>query len=157
MATNQTDSVFREAFGSPSADRRNDFVDAIGAAINATDRAQPEEIPPLFPTPDRIQDRGPTLPTDPTEDASSGVDPQQLEAKYQRFDLADPLDVEQLENINNRILKEGWLHAREEWVHTKSGSTYVILKYLINHKKKRVAQEKREPSDNADGSQSSPV
>lgn len=154
MATNPTESLFKSAFGSPGADHRNDFIDAIQEAMDADARSRPEELPPLFPTPARIQDRDPDLPTDEPE-TTSQLDSSQLEAKYQRFDLSDPLDVERLEGVNNKVLKEGWLLAREEWVHTKNGGSYVILKYLINHKPKQT--KKREPPTRIDGSRSAPL
>jgi len=156
MSTNPPESLFKDAFGSGKTDHRNDFVDAIQEAMNFDSRNHPEELPPLFPTPSRIQDRDPTLPTD-AQETQSQFDSSLLEAKYQRFDLSDPLDVKCLEEVNNKVLKQGWLLAREEWVHTKNGGSYVILKYLVNHKQKDKDNTKREPLVGPSGSQSEPV
>lgn len=155
----QAESVFKDAFGSTSSDHKRDFVDAIGRAIEG-DRERPEQLPPLFPVPDRIRDRDDE--EDPfarSADDQPSVDPNKLEAKYERFDLSDVTDVARLEKVNNSVLREGWLLAREEWVHTKDGSTFVILKYLVNNTPKKTklkpAQVKNEePPARTDGSSS---
>jgi len=152
------ETVFKDAFGSASSDHKRDFVDAIGRAVEG-DRERPEQLPPLFPVPDRIRDRDEEDPLTRDVDDRPTVDPNKLEAKYERFDLSDAEDVARLEKVNNNAMREGWLLAREEWVHTKDGSTFVILKYLINNTPKKTklkpAQVKNEePPDRTDGSSS---
>lgn len=155
MSKPQVDSVFKEAFGSASGDRKSDFVNALGHLMG--DRENPEQIPPLFPVPERIVDHTEEDPLTRGAEKQQGVDPNKFEAKYERFDLSDPTDIARLEKVNNNVMREGWLLAREEWVHTKDGSTFVILKYLINNTPKKTklkpAQAKnKEPSNQIDGS-----
>lgn len=117
----------KQAFGSSAADKGSDFVDAISQAAKA-DRVY-EEIPPTFPTASMPADK----PIDHIEQerANNALNPENFEAHYGRFDMADMEEVEQLEEINNHVLRDGWVMAREEWVHTKEGSSFVIVKYLI--------------------------
>lgn len=157
MSKPQVDSVFKEAFGSDGGDRKGDFVNALGRLMG--DREHPEQIPPLFPVPERIVDREEEDPLARGAEEQQNVDPNKLEAKYERFDLSDSTDVARLERVNNSVMREGWLLAREEWVHTKDGSTFVILKYLINNTPKKTklkpAQVKNEePPARTDGSSS---
>lgn len=124
---------FNDSFPQPDADKAGDFVDAIGA-LNKKENF--DELPPIFPTQASLED-------------SSGKDDvpalklnkKHLKAKYARFNLENEEDIERLENINNRVFTDGWVMGREEWVHTKSGSTYVIVKYIENHSPKKKAKE----------------
>lgn len=77
----------------------------------------------------------------------------QLKAKYDRFDMCDPDDIKRLEKVNNSILQDGWLLAREEWVRTKDGGTFVIVKYMESKKVKK-KKDTSEPTNNSDGSKS---
>ncbi len=117
----------KQQFSSAAGDKGGDFVDAIGEA--AKKERVYEEIPPLFPTQAMPADK----PIDHMgkEDAQTLIIPTNYDARYQRFDMADDQHREELEEINNHILRDGWLMAREEWNHTKEGSTYSIIKYLV--------------------------
>lgn len=145
---------FKNAFPGQGADRSKDFIDVI-QEMNSGSREAPEEIPPLFPQPERIKDR-PSGEEAPEPDRDL-IKPRQLTAKYDRFDLGKPDDITRLEGVNNRILKDGWLLAREEWVHTKNGGTFVILKYLETAPKKKPEPSPDKPTTNPDGSKSAPV
>ncbi len=155
---NAIDEKYKNAFPGAAGDKSKDFVDAI-SEMNFGARDSPEEIPPLFPQPDRIQDR-PIGEEAPDPDRNM-LKPKDLTAKYARFDMAEPDDIRRLEQINNRILKEGWIMAREEWVHTKDGSTFVLVKYLESHHKKAkpddASDATAEATTNPDGSKSAPV
>jgi hypothetical protein len=146
------DKKFKDAFPA-GGDRSKDFVEVI-QTTNSGSRDFPEEIPPIFPQPERIKDRpiGEPAP-DPNRDLLQKKD---LTAKYARFNMGDPDDVRRLEDINNKVLKEGWMLAREEWVHTKDGKTFVLLKYLES-KPKKTKQPTTKTTTNADGSKSAPV
>lgn len=149
----EIDKKFKQAFPGQGSDKSSDFVDVIQEA-NYGSRELPEEIPELFPVPDRIQDR-PIGEAAPEPDRNL-IKPRQLKAKYDRFDMCDPDDIRRLEKINNSILQDGWLLAREEWVHTKDGGTFVIVKYLESKKVKK-KKDPSEPTTNSDGSKSAPV
>jgi len=112
-----------------------DFMRALQAANNAEGEA-PESVglPAIFPSTreeieDRVLEEVPPLKEKgiPSMVETSAKD---FKARYKRFDIADPVDVDELEKINNHIMQDGWLPGREEWIHTRDGGTYVVLKWL---------------------------
>ena len=137
-------ATFKPAFG---LDKKSDFVNSIAQALG-DDRANPEQLPSLFPVPDQLEDNEEG--TDPlasrVRDTVPGLQAEYLETKYAQFDIADPLDVEKLEEINNNVMRKQWILAKEDWNHTKDGGTFIVVKYLINNTPaKSEKSKKREP------------
>lgn len=132
-------------------DPTTDFARALQAANNA-EGAAPEAVglPAIFPgTREEVEDcireevPPPKRKSTPSLVETSAKD---FRARYQRFDIADPDDVAELEKINNHIMQDGWLPGREEWIHTRDGGTYVVLKWLerVTPLKKKATPEKDE-------------
>lgn len=109
--------------------------DDFAAALDQLNSIEPRDLPPLHP--DQLlkeAGRGGQMP--------SAKLAGQFEAKYKKLCVDDEEQVKELEEINNHILNDGWLPAREEWVHAKSGVSYVVLKYLVpKEKAKKKAKE----------------
>lgn len=117
---------------SPKADRdsANGFVDALSSAASPlAPMRELEQIPSLYPTPERLQDRDPSLPTDPP--AESLAKSFSYELKFKRFNTDDQSDLAEYEKVMGHILNDGWLREREEWVNTREGSTYILLSYIV--------------------------
>lgn len=116
------------------ADPTLDFAHALKKA-NA--EMAPEEVglPGIFPE-SREHEEIPA-PEKEKSPPSAEMDTKDYHAKYRRFDLADPADITKLEKINDHIMHDGWLPGREEWIHTRDGGTYVVLKWLECTKSKR--------------------
>jgi hypothetical protein len=114
-----------------SGNKANDFTNAL-AQMGIGSGQFKEEIPPLFPA---YKQDGRDLETvpDPLAPQAKAKRPD-YEAHYKRFDLSADSDRLDLEEIMGHVMKDGWLMAREEWVHAKDGNTYVILKYLVRKK-----------------------
>jgi len=114
---------------------QDDFANAL-AQLNAT---TPRDLPPMHP--DQLlaeAGRGGQMP--------AAKMPNKYEAKYRKFDLGDEEDVKELEEISNHILNDGWLPGREEWLHMpKTGTSYVILKYLVPQEKSKPKKKAKEP------------
>lgn len=128
-------------------DPTTDFTRALESA-NASD--EPPEVvglPGIFPgTKEEIEERVHEEVPPPEEKGPPSLvetSAKDFVARYKRFDLADPADVTELETVNNHIMQDGWLPGREEWIHTRDGGTYVILKWLERTKplKKREAEK----------------
>ena len=99
---------------------KDDFEKAL-AQLNAQ---PPRELPPSHP--DQLlknAGRGGQMPAAKLAG--------HYESRYKKFSMGDEKQVAELEDINNHILNDGWLPGREEWIHTKEGATYIILKYLV--------------------------
>ncbi len=135
--------------GKPKAeDPTTDFTRALAAANN-TESEAPEAVglPAIFPESheaieERVHEEVP-----PPEEKGVEFTAEAFVARYRRFDLADPIDTADLEKINNHIMHDGWLPSREEWIHTRDGGTYVVLKWLERVKplkKKTAASENPE-------------
>ena len=56
---------------------------------------------------------------------------QKFRCQYGLFDMSDPEQREELENMVNNCLQKKWLMAREEWQHLQDGRTMVSVKCLI--------------------------
>lgn len=113
---------------------KDDFEKAL-AQLNAM---EPRDLPPLHP--DQLlaeAGRGGQMPAAKLAG--------QFEAKYKKFCLDNEENVKELEEINNHILNDGWLPAREEWLHTKSGTSFVVLKYLVPKEKPKPKKKAKEP------------
>lgn len=139
------DATFKPAFGLDN--KKNDFVNSIAQALG-NERANPEQLPSLFPVPDQLEDNDEE--TDPlaprARDNAPGLQAEYLETKYAQFDISDPLDVEKLEEINNNVMRKQWILAKEVWNPTKEGGTIIVVKYLINNTPaKSEKSKKREP------------
>jgi hypothetical protein len=135
-----------------SSDPTTDFNRALEAANNP-EGAAPETagFPALFPTKredveERVHEE---VPPPGEKGIPSLVETQadNYKARYRRFDLADDKDVADLEEINNHIMKDGWLPGREEWLHTRDGGTYVVLKWLERTKPLKKKQSEKEDTD----------
>ena len=113
-----------------------DFQRAL-AALNAT---EPRDLPPMHP--DQLLNeagRGGQMP-------AAQISQKKYDAKYKKFSLDNVSDVEELEEITNHILNDGWIPGREEWLHMpKTGTSYVILKYLIPKEKPVAKKKAKEP------------
>jgi len=136
-----------------SINKANDFANSINNMKGEPEKVF-EELPPLYPTPDRIEDR--PLGEEREPDIASLIsapDPEDFEARIERLNLADPVDVKRLEQINNHVLKDKWVLSREEWVHTKDGDTFAVVKYLEYKPKKK----KKAPKKDASSSKSEPL
>ena len=122
-----------------AADPTSDFARALEAA-NTTEAPEVVGLPAIFPgSLDKIQDKEEPeaheheevpLPKEQGMPSMVKAGAKDFIAKYRRFNLDDPLDVQELEKINNHIMQDGWLPGREEWIHTRDGGTYVVLKWL---------------------------
>ena len=135
MTKESSEMLFPEQLGQKSgratdaSNKAADFVDAL-ANMSALDNYK-EEIPPIFPLfKNDVKDReAPVDPLAPKEKELS----RDFTAKYARFDLSTDSDRMELESVMGHVMKDGWMLAREEWVHAKDGNTFVILKYLIRN------------------------
>jgi len=108
------------------------------------EEAPPESVglPAIFPgSREKVEEREHEEVSKPEEEKVPHK--KDYRAKYRRFDLSDPDDVAELEKVNNHIMNDGWLPGREEWIHTRDGGTYVVLKWLECDKvpKKRTAEQ----------------
>lgn len=91
--------------------------------------AKNQDMPPLHPRPDQLVDIS-------QEEAQEKVTRQLLQAKkfrsnYRVFDLAEDEQREDLEEIMNHILCDGWILGFEEKQILQSGRVIVFIKYLI--------------------------
>lgn len=101
---------------------RRDFVDAVSEVM----RQEGVDGLSLFPAAeDLIVD--PTKPRTTPEEKDPFAN---YFAHYHKFDMDHPGDIVEMELIVNHILHDKWILAREEWLHTKEGSTFVVLKWL---------------------------
>jgi len=146
---NSTHSEYRDLSGPSNmkSDPTHGFMRALDSA-NREGGPGGSELPNIFPrsvesVEEKVVETIDGIPK--KEDVPSLAMSNNFTAKYARFNMDDPLDVSKLEAINNHIMKDGWLPAREEWVHTKDGGTFVILKYL-----ERVKSEKENPEEKAE-------
>ena len=137
---NANNDMFPLKPGKPKvADPTTDFTRALNAANNP-DGVAPESVglPAIFPgSQEEIEDKeervleevpAPKDKSGPPSLVETGA--KDFKARYKRFDLSDDNDVDELEKINNHIMQDGWLPGREEWIHTRDGGTYVVLKWL---------------------------
>lgn len=63
-----------------------------------------------------------------------------LKSRLRRFCVGNDDEVEEYEKIQDHCLEgKGWILAREEWVHDKSGETFIIVKYLEPQEDKKEA------------------
>ena len=153
-APNANNDAFPLKAGKPKlVDPTTDFTRALESA-NATDEA-PEDVglPAIFPgTKEEIEDKervheevpAPKEKGPPSLVETSAKD---FVARYKRFDLADSSDVDELEKINNHIMQDGWLPGREEWIHTRDGGTYVVLKWLERIKPLKKSEPEKDGTD----------
>lgn len=100
-----------------------DFADAI----QEKERIGGRDNLGLFPTPEQMIDPT-TLPAD-TDSAHAGPKIK-YSAHYGRFNIDRDSERLEIERVQNHILNDGWLLAREEWVTTDEGDTIVTLKWL---------------------------
>lgn len=73
-----------------------------------------------------------------------------LRACYRRFNLADPDHIQELEEIQALCLTgNGYMLAREEWINTKDGDTFAIIKYLepADAPKRSLPEDKKRDDD----------
>lgn len=124
-----------------------DFVNAVQGQKPTARRG----LPPLHP---RENDRWVNLAAEDTEMEPAvanspnllDLPKQKISVHYRQFQLNDPAQVAELEQIvNHCVSKRGWILAREEWDLDTKGNKIVTLKYLEVEKiKKRAAKEKEE-------------
>lgn len=116
-------------------DEKNYADDFINAVQGQTPTAR-RGLPPLHP---REGDRWVNLavpdtnvePTDTDSLNLLSLPKQKMLVRYRQFQLSDPEQVAELEEIvNNCISKRGWILAREEWDIDARGNKIVTLKYL---------------------------
>jgi len=106
--------------------------------------AKNTDMPPLHPRPDELVDIS-------KEEAQEKVTNQLLKAKkfksnYRVFDIADEEKREELEEIMNHVLQDGWLLGYEEKQILQSGRVIVFVKYLIpNEPLIRPVDKNKEP------------
>jgi hypothetical protein len=62
---------------------------------------------------------------------------EKFRCQYGLFDMSDPEQREELENMVNNCLQKKWIMAREEWQHLQDGRTMVSVKCLIPEDKPR--------------------
>lgn len=112
--------------------RATDFANALN---QETERGQePRGIPPLHPKErekwvDLSQEEG--APPGMPDHNLFQLPKRKLRACYRRFDLSEEAHIEELEEIQALCLAgNGYVLAREEWVTTKEGDTFAIVKYL---------------------------
>ena len=151
---NQNNDAFPLKPGKPKvADPTTDFTRALQAANNP-DGAAPETVglPAIFPnSQEEIEDK--VLEEVPPPKDKSGppslveTSAKDFKARYKRFDLSDQQDVDELEKINNHIMQDGWLPGREEWIHTRDGGTYVVLKWLERTKPLKKKEPEKDETD----------
>lgn len=124
-----------------AANKANDFVDAINDAARK-ESLFVEEIPPPFPEYNlSAKERNNT---DPRQTPSMDFDPKDWKSHYVRYDMGDPDDVALAEEVNDGVFEGTHIVAREEWVHTKEGSSFILMKYLT---KKKKPPSKKTPDD----------
>jgi len=143
---NANNDMFPLKPGKPgkNADPTSDFARALEEANNAEGTA-PDSVglPAIFPgSREEIEDKPDLeelgekvleevgLPKEKGMPSMIQSGAKDFVARYKRFDIGDPVDVAELEKINNHIMQDGWLPGREEWIHTRDGGTYVVLKWL---------------------------
>lgn len=104
-----------------------DFVQIVSELNEGP--AKERDMPPLHPRPDELVD----ISKEETQEKITNqlLKTRKFRSNYRVFDIGDEEQREQLEEIMDHILRDGWMLGYEEKQILQSGRIIVFLKYLI--------------------------